>query len=46
VAVDIQRDRDAGMPEPFLHNLGMDVGREHVGGVTMPQAVQCYAPFL
>ncbi len=46
VAVSVHRDRDARMAQAFLHDLGMNVGREHVAGVAMPQPVQGDAPLL
>jgi hypothetical protein len=39
VAVGVQRHRDLGVPEPLLHDLGVDAGREEqarVGVALMP----------
>ena len=43
VRIDIERDGDRGMPEPFLHDLGMDA---HVAGVAVSEPMQRYPPFL
>jgi hypothetical protein len=44
MAVGIHGDRDARMPEPFLHYFRVDVRGEHMAGVGMPQAVQGDTP--
>lgn len=40
VRVRVQRDGDARVPEPFLHDPGMDAGLQRQGRVGVPQVVQ------
>src|SRR5262249_38371417 len=40
VAVDVEGDRDCRVPEPLLHDLGVNLGPEHRGCMRVPQIVQ------
>jgi hypothetical protein len=42
VAVDIEREGDRGMAKPFHHGPGVSAGREQLGRVGMPQAVEMH----
>jgi len=40
VAVAVERHADVGMPEPFLHDLGVHALGEEQGGAGMPEVVE------
>ena len=51
VAVDVERDRDRTVPKALLHDLGMEVVRQHDRGVAVargvkPNALQARPPYL
>jgi hypothetical protein len=42
VRVGVQRDGDSGMPQEFLHVLGMDIARQEQRGARVPEIVESY----